>query len=203
MSPLEAWLYLDRMDLSQYWPANAPTPWDEFRRQFESGAATLEGCAFLSPSRRHAFQIALQPQSYLPSIPSIDVPRPLSPGLFPLNEPGAEAMVLVTANSALTFDVIGAVWAQGLTPAYLLLVDCLGNTVDMALVYGNFTGERLGHALEESSLPDIVSHRKLIVPGLAAPLAKDLRKATGWEVEVGPVSAAEIPLFLAERWIPS
>jgi len=72
----------------------------------------------------------------------------------------------------------------------------------MAMVYGNFTPERLHHALEESDLSSQVSHRQMIIPGLTGSLAEDFRKITGWEMEVGPVCAAEIPLFLGDRWIP-
>ncbi|NQT72441.1 MAG: hypothetical protein HQ553_06675 [Chloroflexi bacterium] len=202
MSPLEAWLYLDQMDLSPYWPETAPIPWDIFSARFKAGTVTLEDFSFLSAQQIHAFRIALDPQSYLPSIPSIDVPHPIASDLFALNEPDENALVLVTSNSRLTFDVLTALWAQGITPAYFLLVDCLGSTVDMAMIYGHFTSERLQRALEESDLGSHVGHRNLIVPGLTDSLVEDFRKITGWEVEVGPVCAAEIPLFLGDRWIP-
>lgn len=202
MSPLEAWLYLDQMDLSPYWPEKATIPWDDFLTKFNSRTVTLEDCSFLSPQQIHAFRLALDPQTYLPSIPSIDVPQPIAPDLFALNEPDENALVLVTANSRLTFDILTALWAQSTTPVYFLLVDCLGSTVDMAMVYGHFTSERLQRALEESDLGSHVGHRNLIVPGLTGPLVEDFRKITGWGVEVGPVCAAEIPLFLGDRWIP-
>ncbi len=202
MSPLEAWLYLDKIDLSPYWPETATIPWNDFLTKFKEGNVSLEDCSFLSPQQIHAFSLALDPQTYLPSMPSFDVPQPIAPDLFALNEPDENAVVLVTANSRLTFDVLAALWAQGITPAYFLLVDCLGSTVDMAMVYGNFTSERLQRALDESDLGNHVSHRNLIVPGLTGSLAEDFQKNTGWEVEVGPVCAAEIPLFLGDRWIP-
>ena len=202
MSPLEAWLYLDQMDLSSYWPETATIPWDDFSTKTKEGTVILEECSFLSSHQIHAFSLALDPQSYLPSIPSIDVPQPIAPDLFALNEPGENAPVLITSNSRLTFDVLTALWAQSITPAYFLLVDCLGSTVDMAMVYGYFTSERLEKALEESKLGSHVSHRQLIIPGLSSSLAEDFRKVTGWEVEIGPICAAEIPLYLGERWIP-
>lgn len=202
MSPLEAWLYLDQMDLSRYWPEIAPIPWDDFYTRFKEDTASLDGCTFLTPNQLHAFRMALEPQAYLPSIPTIDVPQPIAPDLFALNEPDQNAPVFITANSRLTFDVFAALWAQSLTPAYFLLVDCLGNTVDMAVVFGNFTAERLHRAVEKSHIAQQVNHRHLIVPGLTAPLVDGFERSTGWEVEAGPVCAAEIPLFLGNRWIP-
>ena len=201
MSPLEAWLYLDQMDLSRYWPEKATIPWDDFQARFTAETIALEDCDFLTPELMHAYRIALEPNTYLPSIPSIDVPQPIGPDLFPLNDPDENALVLVTGNSRLTFDVMATIWAQGVTPAYLLLVDCLGNTVDMAMVYKNFTPDRLQQAIQKSGLENTVAHRRMIVPGLTSPLTDEFRSVTGWEIEVGPVCAAEIPLFLGNRWI--
>ena len=122
-------------------------------------------------------------------------------GLFPVNGPDESSLVIVTGNSRLTFEVLGTIWAQGVTPAYFLLVDCLGSTVDMAMVYGEFTPARLVQILRESGLESRVKHRHMIVPGFTAPLALKFAEATNWEVEVGPVCAAELPLFLWDRWM--
>jgi len=202
VNPLNAWLYLDRMDLRRYWPSEAPLPWEEFESRIKSGAISLDECVFLPPRTRHAFGIALHPERYLPLIPSITVPQPVAPDLFPLNEPGEDALVLVSANNRLTLDLLVTVWSHGLTRAYLLLVDCLGHTVDMSMIFGTFTPAKLTEALRSSGLAGRVKHRQMIVPGLTAPLAGDFRHATGWEVIVGPVCAAEIPLFLGDRWVP-
>jgi acetyl-CoA decarbonylase/synthase complex subunit gamma len=70
----------------------------------------------------------------------------------------------------------------------------------MAMVLGEFTPEHLCQALKQSGLEEKTAHRHMIVPGLTAPLAEDFIKATGWEVEVGPICAAELPLFLGDRW---
>lgn len=203
MNPLNAWLYLDRMELGRYWPARAPFPWEEFECRIKSGALTLDECTFLPVRTRHAYGIALHPETYLPQIPSITVPQPVAPDLFPLNEPDEDALVLVSANNHLTLDLLVSIWAYGLTPSYLLLVDCSGHTVDMAMIFGTFTSERLVRALGESRLAEKVKHRRLIVPGFTAPLAEGFRRATGWEVIVGPVCAAELPLFLGDRWVPA
>jgi len=193
---LKAWLYLDRMDLSRYWPENAGISWDDFIVRFRDGKTSIEDCAFLDPRQKEPFRIALEAQNYLPEIPSIDVPQPIAPELFALNEPDENSPVIVTGNSQLTFDVLATIWAQGTIPAYFLLVDCGGNTVDMAMVFEKFTPDSLLDALEKSGIKDKVSHRKLLVPGLTSSVVVDFKKATGWDVEAGPVCAAEIPLFL-------
>jgi len=40
----------------------------------------------------------------------------------------------------------------------------------------------------------------LVLPGFAAGIRDQLAAATGFTVEVGPVCAAELPLFFVERW---
>lgn len=166
-----------------------------------AGKGDIEDCAFLTSRQLQAFKLVLEAKTYLPSIPQLTIPQPMEEGLFPINEPDEGSLVIVTGNNRLTFEVLATIWAQGVTPAYFLLVDCLGSTVDMAMVYGDFTPTRLAQIVIESGLESRVKHRHMIVPGLTAPLAGDFAVATNWEVEVGPVCAVELPLFLGDRWI--
>ena len=200
VSPLEANLYLDRIDVKRYCLRDTEGRGSEHCPPGEAGTC-VDDCPLLGPRQRQAMRAALRAGDYLPSVPSIDAPRPMEPSLLPVNDPGPDALVLVTANNTLTFDVLLAVWSRGVTPAYILAADCLGHTVDMAMVFGEVRPERIARAVSDFSLEAKVSHRCMIVPGLAAPLAADLAKTTGWEIEVGPICAAELPLFLGDRWV--
>ena len=71
----------------------------------------------------------------------------------------------------------------------------------MAVIFGDFTPKRLAQMVRESGLEKIVKHRHMIVPGFTAALADDFATATDWEVEVGPLCAVELPLFLGDRWV--
>ena len=198
---LKADLYLDQMNLCRCWPANAAISCEDFIAQVKAGKAFIEDCTFLTSQQIQALKLAFEAEQYLPSIPPTTAPQPMEGCLFPLNEPDENALVIVSGNSKLTFEILATVWAQGITPCYFLLVDCSGNTVDMAMVYEDFTSKRLLQALKESGLEEKVMHRHMIVPGVTAPLADDFIIATDWEVEIGPICAAELPLFLGERWI--
>lgn len=197
----EADLYTSRIDLCHYWPANAEIPCQNFINLLTAGKEDLEDYPSLSYWQFQTFKLVLQAQNYLPPVPLLTVPQPIEKGLFPLNEPDENSLVMVTGNNRLTFEVLGTIWAQSITPAYFLLVDCLGSTVDMAMVYGNFKPERLAEIVRESGLESKVKHRHMIVPGFTAPLAEAFAAATNWEIEVGPVCAIELPLFLGDRWI--
>jgi CO dehydrogenase/acetyl-CoA synthase gamma subunit (corrinoid Fe-S protein) len=197
----EADLYLAKVDICRYWPADVAVSCKDLMDRWAAGKGSIEDYAFLTPRQAHSFKLVLDARKYLPSVPLLTVPQPMEAGLFPINEPDEGSLVIVSGNNRLTFEVLAAIWAQGVTPAYFLLVDCLGNTVDMAMVYGDFTPMRLAQILATSGLESKVKHRHMIVPGLAAPLADEFAAATNWEIEVGPVCAAELPLFLGERWV--
>jgi len=194
-------LYLEQENPCSYWPINANTPCEDFIARLKVGGIPEKDYPFLTSKQIQAFKFILDAEVYLPSVPLLAVPQPMQTGLYPINEPDNNSLVIVTGNSQLTFEVLTTIWARGVTPAYFLLVECLGNTVDMAMVYGDFTPERLSQVLGESGLEDKVEHHHMIVPGLTRLLVRDFVKATGWNVEVGPICAAALPLFLGDRWV--
>jgi hypothetical protein len=200
-------LYLDKIELAPYLDT------EECRRggvqdcvelavQLKEGTRQPEDLDFLSPGKRYALSLALRAAEILPPVPSLELPRPVPPDLFELNDPGPEAPVLVTGNSEFTLTVLTAVLATTVSPFFLLLVDCRGDTVDMAMVYRSFTAPRLDQALTAHHLAARAPHRRLILPGVLAPLREELAHYTGWEIQVGPICAAELPLFLGEAWQP-
>jgi|UniRef100_A0A7C3Z1V5 hypothetical protein len=204
---LKADLYIDRIDLARYLtPAEVELSGARDARdlaaRLQSGALDLADCPWFGPTKRYALSLALRAGEILPPIQSLELPRPVTPDLFDLNEPGPEAPVIVTGNSEFTLTVITAILATTISPFYLLLVDCRGDTVDMAMVYRSFTPQRLDQSLNAHRLAGRLAHRALIIPGVLAPLKEELAAYTGWEIKVGPICAAELPLFLGEAWQP-
>ena len=197
---LEADLYLTKVDICRYCSEDVRPSCKDFTDRWADGKGSKEDYAFLNSRQGRSFKLVLEAQKYLPSIPLLNVPQPIEAGLFPVNEPDEDSLVIVSGNNRLTFEVLATVWAQGITPAYFLLVDCLGSTVDMAMICGYFTPMRLTQMLSESDLESKVKHRRMIVPGLTAPLADEFAVTTSWEIELGPVCAVELPLFLGDRW---
>jgi len=197
---MKANLYLDQVNLPRYWPDDAPISSEDFLNEVKAGTASIDDYSFLTRQQKQALKLVLDADTLLPEIPLTTMPQPVPAELIPLNTPDDISLVIATGNNRYTLEVLTTVWSWGNTPAYFLLVDCLGNTADMAMVYGEFTAERLREALKESGLEDMVRHRHLIVPGFTEPLKADFARMTGWEIEVGPVCAVELPLFLENRW---
>lgn len=176
---------------------------EDFLARLQNGTLDLQTCPGLSPTKRFALQFALTGAATIPPVEALPLPRPARPGLYEINTPGAEAPVLVTGNSEITLTVLTAVLATTTSPFYLLAVDCRGDTVDMAMIYESLTAARIAAALEKENLGARVSRRRLLLPGLAAPLQETLQQASGWEVAVGPICALELPLYFGDYWQPA
>ena len=205
---LKANLYVDRIDIAPYL-----TPEEcrglggpdcaQVAARLLDGSLKPEDCVGLSPARRHALSVAVRALEILPVVQSLELPRPVPPDLFEINEPGAEAPVLATGNSEFTLAVVTGLLALTVSPFYLLVVDTRGDTVDMSMVYRSFTPQRLDQGLTTHRLAEKVRRRQLIIPGVVAPLKEELAAYTGWDIRVGPICVAELPLFLGEAyWQP-
>jgi CO dehydrogenase/acetyl-CoA synthase gamma subunit (corrinoid Fe-S protein) len=175
---------------------------EDFLGRLQNRSLKLQDAPGLSPQKRYALEIALQGTDLIPPVEAMGLPQPTRPGLYEINTPDPQAPVLVSGNSEITLTVLSAVLATTVSPFYLLLVDTLGDTLDMALIYERFTPAKVTAALGEAHLADKVQHRTLIIPGLAAALSQTLAAATAWDIRVGPVCALELPLYFGDYWLP-
>lgn len=204
---LNANLYIDRIDLARYLTPEEVSQ-SGFRNasdlaaRLKDGTLDLKDCPFFGPTKRYALSLALRAEEVLPPVQSLELPRPVPSELFELNEPDPSAPVIITGNSEFTLTVMTGILATTVSPFYLVLVDCRGDTVDMSMIYRSFTPQRLDQSLEAHQLAGRLAHRRLILPGILAPLKEELAAYTGWEIKVGPICAAELPLFLGEAWQP-
>jgi acetyl-CoA decarbonylase/synthase complex subunit gamma len=58
-------------------------------------------------------------------------------------------------------------------------------------------------AIAKTGIEDIVTHRKLIIPGYVAVMSGKVEEATGWDVLVGPRESTMLPKYLKEVWCSS
>ncbi len=191
----DADLYLSRIDLARYLDAQ------ECKR---CGAQSCKELVdrirggHLSPSdlpagRAAAIMTAVGLDGVLPAVPSLTVPSPVAPTVLELNGASRGDPVVVTGNSELTVQVLLAVLSTMTDPMFVAFTDTRGDTLDMALVLGSFTPERVARSLEPARAR--LADSRLVIPGLAAPMRERMVASTASPVIVGPVCAAEIPLF--------
>lgn len=124
----------------------------------------------------------------------------IQPGLYAIGNPGMSSPVLVTANYKLTFDKLRK--ALGGLDLWLLVIDTKGVNVWCSAGKGTFSAPEIIYRIKKSGLHKIVTHRKLILPQLAAPgvAAHAVTKATGFKVLYGPIRAADIPAYIGNGY---
>jgi acetyl-CoA decarbonylase/synthase, CODH/ACS complex subunit gamma len=124
-------------------------------------------------------------------------PIQVSPGLYELNDPTADAPLMVTTNFSLTyFSVAGEVEGTG-KPAWLLITDSEGMSVLTAWAAGKFEAETIAKAVKAFEVEGKIAHRKIVLPGYVATISGDLEEELpGWEILVGPRESVDIPAYL-------
>ncbi len=141
---------------------------------------------------------AAKPNEILPEVEVLQLPNPGPTGLFRINQPEKDSPILVSGNSKLTVEVLSAVLSTTLSPFWYLVVDTDGHTVDMAMVYEALTAERVVAVLTREEADQLAPESTLYLPGFAASIRDKLAEQSGRSVTIGPVCAAELPLFFGK-----
>jgi len=130
-----------------------------------------------------------------------DPQRPLAktPGIYEINEPGANSPVLITSNFSLTYFIVSGEIENSKVPSYLLVLDTEGLSVLTAWAAGKFVADTIAPFVKKSGIMDKVKHRKLIIPGYTSAEKGALEEELpDWEIIVGPREGSMIPAFLKE-----
>ncbi len=128
-----------------------------------------------------------------------DPQRPLATkqGIYEINNPGENSPLMVTSNFSLTYFIVSGEIENSKVPGYLYVKDTEGLSVVTAWAAGKFTGDIIGPAILKSGIAERIKHRKLIIPGYIASEKSSLeQEMKGWEIQVGPKDAADLPAFL-------
>ena len=113
-----------------------------------------------------------------------------------MGSPGPDSPVLVTANYKLSFDSLR--FSVSGIDAWLLVADTRGINVWCAAGKGTFSAGEVSDLVRRSRLAEVVSHRRLVLPQLAAPgvTAREVTRDCGFSVRFGPVRATDLPAWL-------
>ncbi|MDY7032268.1 MAG: (Fe-S)-binding protein [Thermodesulfobacteriota bacterium] len=200
-------LYFDEIDFYRYLPQTdcrecGLTTCKEFLGNLKRREIRLADCPHLSAHMIYAFDVALNAQQIIPEIELMQLPVIGKPGLVEFNIPDKHSPLLISGNSELTQLALSAILATTVKPFYVLFVDILGHTIDMAMIYGVLNEVRIRDAIEESHITDMIDHREIVIPGFAGSLHQEIERLTGLSVNVGPICCGELPLYFGEDWIP-
>ena len=128
-----------------------------------------------------------------------DPQKPISvdPGIYEFNSPTADSPLLVTTNFSLTYFSVAGELDGGGMPAWLLICDAEGMSVLTAWAAGKFDAETIAKAVKTFGAGDKIAHKKITLPGHVAVLSGELEEELpGWEIQVGPREAVDIPAYL-------
>lgn len=129
-------------------------------------------------------------------------PVSVEPGLRIFGTPGPQSPVLVTSNYALTFFTVESDIKSAKFDCYLIVIDTGGLSVEAAVAGRYLTAEKIADTLKKSEVEEKVSHRYVILPGLAARLSGDTEESSGWKVLVGPRDSSGLGKMIKEQWPP-
>jgi len=199
--------YLDRIDLLRYLPQTdcgecGVEDCEAFAEDLKHGRKKLGQCPGVAEDLFYPFHVVLQADRLLPKFECLMGPQPGPVGLVKINTPDADSPILISGNHVHTQDVIASILGTTRSPFFVFFADTKGDTVDMAVILDSLTSQGIRQAVLGSGLLDRVSHHEVLIPGLASVMSDELSQATGWKVTVGPVCAAELPLFFGDRWLP-
>jgi acetyl-CoA decarbonylase/synthase complex subunit gamma len=128
-----------------------------------------------------------------------DPQKPISvdPGIYEFNNPTGDSPLLTTTNFSLTYFSVAGELDGGGMPCWLIICDAEGMSVLTAWAAGKFDAETIAKAVKSFGAADKISHRKITLPGHVAVLSGELEEELpGWEIQVGPREAVDIPAYL-------
>jgi len=123
-------------------------------------------------------------------------PVPAKTGLIKIGNPNENSPVFLTCNYFLTvFRLERYLHGEN---CFLLVANSKGYNVWCGASGGHFTNHHVISVLKTSGIEQLVNHRNVILPQLAATGVEHniILKKTGWKIIWGPVYAESIPLFI-------
>ena len=126
-------------------------------------------------------------------------PQAVDPGLYEFGEVNEDSPVALTTNFALTYYTVEGDLKSGKANGYLLVLDTEGRAVDVSVAGSQFNGKAVADLIKETGIEDKVKTRKMVIPGLGAPVSGEIEDESGWEIMVGPRDSSALSDFLREK----
>lgn len=124
------------------------------------------------------------------------LPIPCRTGIIEIGKPDRTSPVFLTCNYHLTVERVKRA-LRGID-CYLLVANSKGHNVWCGATGGHFTNHNVISVLKTSGIDELVDHKNVILPQLAATgiEAKYIQGKTGWRVVWGPIYAKDIRAFI-------
>ncbi|MHA1785150.1 MAG: acetyl-CoA decarbonylase/synthase complex subunit gamma [Candidatus Helarchaeota archaeon] len=116
--------------------------------------------------------------------------------LYEINNPQPGDPVYLTTNYTMTYYTLKSDLEDMNKPAWMLIIDTEGISVEAAVAGGQFSSSKVAEAIKETGLEDKVDHKIIIIPGLSARLSGEIEELANWKVVVGPRDSSGIPKLM-------
>jgi len=116
--------------------------------------------------------------------------------LYEIGNPGPDDPVYLTTNYTMTYYTLKSDLEDMKIPAWLLIIDTEGISVEAGVAGGQFSAGKVAEAIKETGVADKVNHKIIVIPGLAARLSGELEQLANWTVVVGPRDSSGIPALM-------
>lgn len=124
-------------------------------------------------------------------------PLQVDSGVYELNEPDENAIVVMTTNFALTYFAVRNEIEPLNIPCYLVITPSDGMSVLTAWSAEKFTSQMVAKIINENEKVKKVKNKSLILPGLLSHMKEELEnELQDWEIKIGPVEALKLPEFI-------
>ncbi|MCL2156485.1 MAG: acetyl-CoA decarbonylase/synthase complex subunit gamma [Methanobrevibacter sp.] len=127
-------------------------------------------------------------------------PQEVDSGIYEFGEIDKDSPVILTTNFSLTYYTVEGDLKSGNATCYLLVLNTVGRAVDVAIAGGQFDGKAVADLIKDTQIENKINTRKMVIPGLAAPLSGEIEDETGWDVMVGPRDSSAVAEFIAEKF---
>lgn len=123
-------------------------------------------------------------------------PVQVEPKIYEIGKVTQGSPVLVTTNFSITYFTVAGEVESSKVPTYIVCCDSEGMSVLTAWAAEKFTAEKISDTLKKCGIENMVSHRKVTIPGYVSVLSGKLEEVSGWKVSVGPREASGITNYL-------
>lgn len=120
--------------------------------------------------------------------------------VYTVGEVTDKSPVLVTTNFSITYFTVEGDVEAAKVPSYIVAVDTEGTSVMTAWAAEKFNAEIIAKTIRDMKVEDLVSHKKLVLPGGVAVLSGKLEEELGWKIMVGPRESAGISSWFKTFW---
>ncbi|MDR1320226.1 MAG: acetyl-CoA decarbonylase/synthase complex subunit gamma [Gracilibacteraceae bacterium] len=126
-------------------------------------------------------------------------PMTVTPGIYPINGGGENAVCATTVDFALTYFIISGELERSGVPCNLLISDAGGYSVLTAWAAGKLSAQSLGKFFKEFAVEDKIKNRTLLIPGKVAVLKGEIEESLpGWRIVVAPNEAVSLVKYMKE-----